>query len=123
MRLSSTDARVALCALSPVLERVDKTCATGFDKWVVGHYGRDLEWIEGDEVGRIGGLQPGELSRNDVYADLATEIVAGKKPGREDSRERTIMTHMDMPALDAAVASLVYDMATDRGARTWIRLF
>ncbi len=28
---------------------VDKACAARFDKWVVGWYGRDLEWIEGPE--------------------------------------------------------------------------
>ena len=37
---------------------VDKACAKSFDKWVVGWYGRDLEWIEGSEVGKLGGLQP-----------------------------------------------------------------
>ena len=102
---------------------VDPGCATAFDKWVVGWYGRDLEWIEGEEVGRIGGLQPGALSKVDVHADLATEILPGARPGRQSEQERTIMTHMGMPALDAAVASLVYDLAVDAGAGTWIEVF
>ncbi len=102
---------------------VDPKCATAFDKWAVGWYGRDLEWIEGEEVGRIGGLQPGALSRSDIHADLATEIVQGTRPGREDASERTVMTHMGMPALDAAVASLVYDLAVDAGAGAWIKVF
>jgi ornithine cyclodeaminase len=91
---------------------VDKECARAFDKWVVGWYGRDLEWIEGSEVGKIGGLQPGDLGKGDIHADLATEIMLGTRPGRERDDERTIMTHMGMPALDAAVASLVYDLAS-----------
>ena len=102
---------------------VDPGCATAFDKWVVGWYGRDLEWVEGEETGRLGGLQPGDLSRGDIHADLASEIVPGLRPGREDERERTIMTHMGMPALDAAVASLVYDLAISAGAGRWIEVF
>lgn len=102
---------------------VDKECARTFDKWVVGWYGRDLEWIEGSEVGKIGGLQPGDLGKGDIHADLATEIIPGIRPGRERNDERTIMTHMGMPALDAAVASLVYDLALEAGAGTWITVF
>ena len=102
---------------------VDHNCATAFDKWVVGWYGRDLEWIEGEEVGRLGGLRPGDLSKKDIYADLADEIVPGAKPGRQNEDERTIMTHMGMPALDAAVASLVYDLAITAGAGSWIKVF
>ena len=102
---------------------VDPGCATAFDKWAVGWYGRDLAWVEGEEVGRIGGLQPGALSRSDIYGDIAAEIMPGHKPGREADQERTIMTHMGMPALDAAVASLVYDLALEAGAGTWIEVF
>ena len=102
---------------------VDVACARAFDKWVVGAYGRDLEWITGDEVGRIGGLGPGQLSGADIHADIATDIMQGHRSGREHPGERTIMTHMGMPALDAAVASLVYDLALDAGAGTWIEVF
>ena len=84
---------------------------------------RDLEWIEGPEVGRLGGLKPGDLSKDDIYADIATELMPGLRPGRERDEERTVMTHMGMPALDAAVPALVYDLAIDAGAGTWIRVF
>ncbi len=102
---------------------VDASCARAFDKWVVGWYGRDLEWITGDEAGRIGGLHPGQLSRDDIHADIASEILPGRRPGREDPAERTIMTHMGMPALDASCAALVYDLALEAGAGTWIEVF
>ncbi len=102
---------------------VESTCATEFDKWVVGFYGRDLAWIEGDEVGRIGGLQPGQLSKSDIHADLVSEVIPGLRPGRESGEERTIMTHMGMAALDAGVASLVYDLAAAAGAGRRIKVF
>jgi ornithine cyclodeaminase/alanine dehydrogenase-like protein (mu-crystallin family) len=102
---------------------VDKACATRFDKWVVGWYGRDLEWIDGPEVGKIGGLKAGDLSRANVHADLATEIMASLRPARENADERTIMTHMGMPALDAAVASLVYELALASDVGTWTKVF
>ena len=102
---------------------VDKACAKSFDKWAVGWYGRDLEWIEGSEVGKLGGLQPGDLTKADIHADIATELISGARTGRENPTERTIMTHMGMPALDAAVASLVYDLALVAGIGTWIAIF
>lgn len=102
---------------------VDKACATKFDKWVVGWYGRDLEWVEGPEVGKLGGLQPGDLTKADIHADIATEIMGGLKAGRENDEERTIMTHLGMPALDAAVASLVYDLALAKGVGTTMKIF
>ena len=111
-----------VCAVNGFFD-VEAACAVEFDKWAVGWYGRDLAWIEGDEVGRLGGLAAGALSRSDIYADLASEIVLGRKPGREYDRERTIMTHMGMPALDAAVASLAYDLALEAGAGRWIEVF
>ena len=113
---------VHVCAATGFRD-VDKACAKAFDKWVVGWYGRDLEWIEGAEVGKLGGLQPGDLTKADIHADIASELISGARPGRETPTERTIMTHMGMPALDAAVASLVYDLALVAGVGTWITIF
>ena len=45
-----------------------------------------------------------------------------REQGERDD-ERTIMTHMGMPALDAAAAALVYDLALEAGAGTWIKVF
>lgn len=102
---------------------VDMNCATLFDKWAVGWYGRDLEWIEGPEVGKLGGLSPGDLSRSDIHADIASELITGQRSGRDGPDERTMMTHMGMPALDAAVASLVYDLAIEAEQGTWSKIF
>ena len=111
-----------VCATTGFVD-VDKACAMKFDKWVVGWYGRDLEWVEGPEVGKLGGLAQGELTKSDIHADIATEIMPGLRTGRENDSERTIMTHMGMPALDAAVASLVYDLAIAKGVGTWMKIF
>jgi ornithine cyclodeaminase/alanine dehydrogenase-like protein (mu-crystallin family) len=102
---------------------IDHTCALKFDKWAVGWYGRDLEWIEGSELGRLGGLKPGWVTRSNIYADLATEIIPGKKPGRESAEERTIMTHLGMPALDTANCELVYRKAQEMGVGTIVNVF
>jgi ornithine cyclodeaminase/alanine dehydrogenase-like protein (mu-crystallin family) len=111
-----------VCAATGFMD-VDKACARQFDKWVVGWYGRDLDWIEGSEVGRLGGLEKGDLGKQAIYADIATELLLGTKPGRQDPGERTIMTHLGMPALDVAVSSLVFDLARSAGMGTLMRLF
>ena len=102
---------------------VDVGCVHTFDKFAVGWYGRDLEWIEGEETGRIGGLEPGAVTRSDIHGDLASEIIPGRVPGRDTETERTIMSHMGMPALDAATAHLLYTEAQRTGTGTVLRLF
>ena len=102
---------------------VDVSCVRAFDKFAVGWYGRDLEWIDGEETGRIGGLTPGAIDRSDIHGDLATEIIPGVKTGRDSAEDRTIMSHMGMPALDAATAELLYSEAQRRGVGDVLRLF
>lgn len=102
---------------------LDSSCAIKFDKWVVGWYTRDLEWVEGSETGVLGGLKVGQFSRKNIYADLATEIIPGKKPAREADHERTVMTHLGMPALDVAVAALVYEEAKEKGVGIVLKVF
>lgn len=88
------------------------------DKWVVGLKERDLLWVDGDQVGIVG---PEGLSREDVYCDL-TEIVSGEFTGRESPDERTVMSHMGMPALDIATSHLVYEKAQAAGLGSTLRL-
>ena len=56
-----------------------------------------------------------------VYADLA-DLVAGKKPGRESSRERTIACNLGLALDDMATAPLVYEKAVERRLGTWLEL-
>ena len=88
------------------------------DKWVLGLKERDLLWIDGDQVGITG---PEGLSRDDVHGDL-TELLAGDCPGRESDDERTVMSHMGMPALDVAASHLVYEKAQEAGIGSTFRL-
>ncbi|MEF8780985.1 MAG: ornithine cyclodeaminase family protein [Haloferacaceae archaeon] len=97
---------------------LDPAFSRAADRWVLGLKKRDLLWIDGEQVGITG---PEGLSREDVYCDL-TEIVAGDYVGRESAEERTVMSHMGMPALDVATSHLVYEKAQAAGLGTTLRL-
>jgi ornithine cyclodeaminase/alanine dehydrogenase len=56
-----------------------------------------------------------------VYADLG-ELVAGKKPGRRDARERTIACNLGLAVDDMAVARTIYQRAVEQGIGTWLPL-
>jgi ornithine cyclodeaminase/alanine dehydrogenase-like protein (mu-crystallin family) len=115
------DPGACVCAINGFLD-LDPFCATRFDKWVVGYYERDLEWVDGPEVGKNSpAVVP--YTRRDIYADLATEIIQGRKAGRENPMERIVFTHHGMPALDVAVAALAYEKAKERGIGTILRMF
>lgn len=109
-----------VCAINGYLD-LDPNCAIKFDKWVLGYYGRDLEWIDGSEVGK-NSPETVPYTHKDVYADLATEIINGKKPGRVNPHERIVFTHHGMPALDVAVAALAYDEAKKAGVGQYLYL-
>jgi len=55
-----------------------------------------------------------ELSQGDVYANMG-DIVTGKKPGRENDRERILFTHMGMGAHDLVLAQTAYQKAKEKG--------
>lgn len=97
---------------------LDPEFAEAADKWVLGLRDRDLLWIDGDQVGITG---PEGLSRDDVHADLP-EVIVGDATGRESADERTVMSHMGMPALDIAASHLAYEKAKDAGIGTTLTL-
>ena len=104
-----------VCGINGFLD-LDPESALSCDKWILGYYERDLEWVDGAEVGK--NSPPSfPYTRSDIHADLATEIIPGKKKGREHEKERIAFTHHGMPALDTALAHLVYEKACalDRG--------
>jgi ornithine cyclodeaminase/alanine dehydrogenase len=57
----------------------------------------------------------------DPYADLG-EIVAGLKPGRQRSDERTLAMNLGIALEDMAVAPEIYRRAMERGLGTWLPL-
>ncbi len=56
-----------------------------------------------------------------VHADLG-ELVAGTKPGRETTSERTIACNLGLAIDDMAVAPTIYQRAMDQGIGTWLTL-
>jgi len=57
----------------------------------------------------------------EIHADLG-ELVAGKKPGRETSEERTMTANLGNALDDMAVAPLIYKRAVEKGVGTWLDL-
>jgi ornithine cyclodeaminase/alanine dehydrogenase len=56
-----------------------------------------------------------------IYATVG-ELVAGKKPGRETERERTMTCNLGLALEDMATAPLVYRRAKEKGIGTWLEL-
>ena len=56
-----------------------------------------------------------------VHADLG-ELVAGKKPGRENPEERTIACNLGLALDDMAVAPTIYKRAKEMNIGTWLPL-
>lgn len=98
---------------------LDPSYSAQADLWAVGWFGRDLTWIEGEESGKFG---PEDLSADDIDTDLV-EIINGEHPGRTRPDQRTVMTHMGMPALDTAASHLVYERALEAGVGRTLELF
>ena len=56
-----------------------------------------------------------------VHAELS-ELISGRKPGREKTEERTIACNLGLALEDIAVAPLIYQRAVERGIGTWLEL-
>src|SRR5262245_1651549 len=61
-------------------------------------------------------LQQGLMTRADAHAELG-EVIAGRKPGRENSKEVIVFDSTGTALQDVAAAAIVYEkaVATDRG--------
>jgi ornithine cyclodeaminase/alanine dehydrogenase-like protein (mu-crystallin family) len=88
------------------------------DKWVIGSKMSDGHRIvERTQFGK----KTTKLSWDDVHADMS-EVVTGKKPGRENGKERIIYTHLGMGAHDIALAKIAYDKAKEAGVGTRVKI-
>ena len=56
-----------------------------------------------------------------VYADLS-ELVMGRKPGRETKQERTMACNLGLALEDIVTAQLVYRRAREKGVGRWMEL-
>jgi ornithine cyclodeaminase/alanine dehydrogenase-like protein (mu-crystallin family) len=96
-------ARAAWLDLDPKFSRTA-------DKWVQGWKG---------ELGAID--RNPNVSKENIYA-LLTDIVTGKKPGRETDKERTASGCMGIGALDVAVAHIAYKKAKENRIGTEVKM-
>ncbi|MGQ9672210.1 MAG: ornithine cyclodeaminase family protein [Candidatus Aminicenantales bacterium] len=85
------------------LQEVDKFCTDDLPQ---------LEYYR--SLGYFQGIPP-------IYAELA-ELVAGRKPGRLRSEERTMTCNLGLALDDMATAPLVYRKALEKGIGTWLSL-
>jgi ornithine cyclodeaminase/alanine dehydrogenase len=56
-----------------------------------------------------------------IYASVG-ELVAGKKRGRENARERTMTCNLGLALDDMATAPIVYKRAVERGVGVWLEV-
>jgi alanine dehydrogenase len=66
-------------------------------------------------------LDAGVMTRANVHAELG-EVVAGKKPGRESSKEITIFDSTGMALQDVAAAAVLYEKAQRHGSGVRLNL-
>ena len=57
----------------------------------------------------------------DIYADLS-EVVTGRKPGRESETERTMSMNLGIAIEDMVTAARILDVAKKKGVGTWLPL-
>ncbi|WP_432887110.1 ornithine cyclodeaminase family protein [Kribbella sp. CA-245084] len=81
------------------------------------------DWREA-QSGRFGSLRrhvdTGRLSPETLYAEIG-EIVAGRKPGRENDAERNLFWHRGLSLLDVAIAHLILRRAESADIGTMLR--
>lgn len=89
------------------LRKMDKIVVDHLEQTM--HMGELKLWVE-----------RGLVSKQDVYAELG-EVVAGKKPGRENAAERILAAPIGVASLDIATALRVYNLAKQKSLGQVIR--
>jgi ornithine cyclodeaminase/alanine dehydrogenase len=98
-------------------------CLVDFDSYWQGDAMRQADKLATDDVGQMRYYREEGYFRDtpEPYADLG-EIVAGKAPGREGDRERTICINLGLALDDIATATLIHERARERGIGTQLPL-
>lgn len=99
---------VTVCPLGSFRECADELILS-MDKIIVDHVGQTLHRGALKEVS-----ESGRLKEEDLYGTIG-EVVAGRKKGRENPRERILCIPIGTGAMDVAVATLVYHKARAKG--------
>jgi len=93
---------------------IEPTLPFTVDKLVVD----DWAQCKGSEFGQLAGLvRDGSLRDEHVYGEHG-EIAAGRKPGRENDRERILFWHKGYAVSDVMMGNLVYQKAVAAGIGT-----
>ncbi|UCE45860.1 MAG: ornithine cyclodeaminase family protein [Methanobacteriota archaeon] len=98
-------------------------CPIDFDSyWTIGAM-RAIDKFCTDDVDQLRYYQTlGYFSSvPDVYADLS-DVIAGKKPGRESAEERTMSMNLGIAIEDMATAVRILERAKKKGIGTWLPL-
>ena len=94
-----------------------------FDSYWKGEALRQADKLATDDISQMGYYREAGYFKEtpQPYADLG-EIVAGKQPGRENDRERTICINLGLALDDMATAILIYKKARENGIGTQLPL-
>lgn len=80
-------------------------------------------WEQASHSGEINvPLAKGIISKNDIFAELG-EVVAGKKPGRENAQEITIFDSTGLAIQDLYTGNLIYNLARKEKIGKEIEIF
>ncbi len=94
-----------------------------FDSYWMGDALRQADKLATDDISQMEFYRESGYFKDvpQPYADLG-EIVAGKKPGRENANERTICINLGLALDDMATAILIYKKAIENGIGTQLPL-
>ena len=94
-----------------------------FDSYWTGDALKEAEKLATDDINQIEYYRQSGYFKNtpQPYADLG-EIAAGRKPGRENSYERTICINLGLALDDMATAIRIYKKAREHGIGTQLPL-
>lgn len=107
----------AVGSFTPYMQEIDTQTVLKAGKIVTDN--QEETWtVAGDLLVPLG---EGKITRRAVYSDLG-DIIAGKKPGRENDQEITIYESVGFAALDIAVAAAAFHKAMGLGIGTQVEL-
>ena len=87
-------------------QELDEQLVFKADKIIVDHVGQHLHRGEFVKL-----FESGKLLESDIYGEFP-DILAGKLAGRENEREKIVISIVGMGCLDVSIAAMLYDSAT-----------
>ena len=97
-------------AFKPTMQEIPEEVILKADKVVVD----SVEAVMEEAGDLIIPIQKGTFSQDQIYGEIG-EVALGNKPGRENNDDLTYFKTVGVAAQDAAIASLVYQKAQEKG--------